>query len=441
MNPSLCFNFLRRRGQSALEFALVFPLVFGLLLLIFYAFSINDRAAQRSVIDYGERLDQFNHGNGSLDIGGMQLPARQFAELLPLTPFPNAPSGGPLISPELVKGLLTKVGLNALFSNINFLNGETYLSGAARSALTEIGGNLVQDGRVNWENVAWASATGALSSEQATLDFQGKNFAEGSGRELLGSTLQGSALGFTSSKGNLEGAARGGLSGLTGSDTVRGLAESGAGIDVLVGAAKGALTSTVEGALSGEKINAKSVLTATGMGAFQTRSVASALPFSAWQGNPLQSASFGAANAAVAAKISGGNTASILEAAAGGAMYSGQIAGQVGERSQLLAGMVGGAYAFTSSTVLKKESAEAAGKAALQGFISGQSAKIKSDLQLGLTQAAQFGGVGNLRTFLGSAEAINAAQKDSLTHLQSAELANQLLLISALLLEGSIERP
>ena len=360
----------RNRGQSAIELALALPIALGLLFLIIQGFHANDRASRTSLQNHYKSLQKFDQGNGTVEIDGFEVSAGEFVNALP---FDSGVSIGDVFG-SIGKQLGAELGLDFALSKIKFLNGQTYLSGGLRGGISYSGKSFIGSDfkKVDWEGAAWAAASGALSSEQATQDFQGANPSGTGLREALGSSAQSAALAFTGSRGDVDAIATGATSGLFGSDTVNTLRNADVGI--LAGAARGALEATITGALNGN-VELKNVLTASGMGAFNTKSVAKMLPFSHWEGgDPRHSRMYQATNAALSSVLRGANLEDTMLAATSGAMFSSQNMQAFGKKTTVGAAIAGASFNAGISAI-KGEDLKAVGIGALQGMSTGISAK------------------------------------------------------------------
>ncbi|MCI5073192.1 pilus assembly protein [bacterium] len=309
----------RSLGQSTVEMALMMPILAFLLLMIFQGFRLNDKASQRQIVDHDMKLKQFDHGNGTLDIAGSAINTDNTIDLISFDPVDDI--GDILL--DIGTNLAIDLGLNKVFSELDFFQKDTFISGAAKGAITESAHQLVNNGvdGFKFESVAWAAGTGGLASGQSSEFFQGKDVEASSWREALGSSVQYGAIGFTSSEGDPRQIALGAVQGLNTSDTVASFENTK--FDILTGAAKGALQATVSGAVSGT-LNGKTVLISSGLGAYNTKTVAEFIPLSNWRGDARQSAIFTASNAALSAWASGGDAASIATAGVTGAIGSHQ---------------------------------------------------------------------------------------------------------------------
>lgn len=350
------------KGQATLELALIVPILMGLLYWAIQAYRVNRDQSQASTKAHVEAIEKFDYGNGTITIDGIEVPAGSFIEIIPSA---GGFSLGNLL-PGLVPGLGLDLGLNRLFDRFNFLNGSTYVSGALRGGLYSAANSFVESGfkKVDWESAAWAAGAGAFSSEQATQDFQGDFYQSASFRESTGSTLQHGVVGFAASEGDLQGAADAAAGGLMHSDTSREFFESGN--EILKGAARGALESSLVGVASG-KFELKDAAMGTGFGVLNTRSFAQTLPLTHWSGDPRDSASFGALNAALGTLVNKGNTEDAFYAATAGAFFSGQNMNKVAGQSSFRAALAGAGYG-ASVSLLKGQNATAVGLGALESM-------------------------------------------------------------------------
>jgi hypothetical protein len=176
--------------------------------------------------------------------------------------------------------------------------------------------------KVSATDVGWGAVAGGASSQQMTKIAQGENWATGDFRELVGSGAQNAVVGWANSKGNVAGAVSGAAGGMLNSDAAKGWFENGKE-DVLKGAFRGAIQGSVSGLANG-KASFKTIAIATGMGAFNTKTVAGYIPGATWSGDPRMSASFGATSSAVGTFLSGGSMKDALYSASSGALFSGQ---------------------------------------------------------------------------------------------------------------------
>ncbi len=307
------------RGQSTLELALMMPILAFLLLMIFQGFRLNDRASQQQLVEHNIKLQQFDHGNGKIDLAGSAYNADDAIDLISFDPVDDI---GDILA-DIGTNLAVDLGLNKVFSQLDFFQKDTFITGATKGAITESAHQLVNNGvdGFKFESVAWAAGTGGLASNQSSEFFQGNDIDAASWREALGSAVQYGAIGFTSSEGDPRQIALGAVQGLNTSDTVKSFENTK--FDILTGAAKGALQATVSGAVSGT-LNGKTVLISSGLGAYNTKTVAEFIPLSNWQGEARQSAMFTASNAVLSTWASGGDAASIATAGVTGALGSHQ---------------------------------------------------------------------------------------------------------------------
>ncbi len=323
------------RGQSIVEFALLIPVAFFLVYVTHYAFETNTTASHQSIQDHEDALTKFDHGNGVISIDGMEEPVATITIDIP--PLPPGAVPDPLKAlTDMATNTLAKMGLNALINELSFLDGKTYASGAARGATLAAGDSLIETGKISKNALAAGAAAGALSSEQATIDFQGADYTESSWQEFLGSGAQAGAIAYAENEGRWDGVAGATLGALYASDTTQNYFEppkgaydsENAGKELLQGAAKGAVQGTISGLIASDftlsKMNFGDIAISTGMGAFNTRPVANLIPFSDFGNDPRQSASFSGVNAAVSVLVQGGNTEEQLYALADGAFFSRQ---------------------------------------------------------------------------------------------------------------------
>lgn len=321
LGKNLHFSPVRKRslGQSTVELALMMPILAFLLLMIFQGFRLNDKASQQQLVEHNIKLKKFDHGNGTIDLIGSAYNADNAIDLIS---FDSVDDIGDILL-DIGTNLAVDLGLNKVFSELDFFQKDTFISGAAKGAITESAHQLVNNGvdGFKFESVAWAAGTGGLASGQSSEFFQGDKVDAVSWREALGSAVQYGAIGFTSSEGDPRQIALGAVQGLNTSDTVKSFENTK--FDILTGAAKGALQATVSGAVSGT-LNGKTVLISSGLGAYNTKTVAEFIPLSNWEGDARQSAIFTASNAALSTWASGGDAATIAVAGVSGAMGSHQ---------------------------------------------------------------------------------------------------------------------
>lgn len=312
-----------RRAQATVEFALLTPIVFFILYLILQGYKLNTRSSQEVLEQHQLKLRKLDHGNGAFELDGLDIRPGVVSVLPSL---PNVSLGK--LAVQNGAQLLAHLGLNFALNKIPLFDGKTYATGALRGGVQAGGGSYIDSGfkTVDWEKAGWGAAAGAFSSQQATEDFQGADYLNSSAREAFGTAAQSAVVSYAKSGGDVGAALAGAVTGLAGSDTVNQLQSTK--YDVLLGAAKGAVQGTVTGAMAG-KVDLKSVAIATGMGAFNTRTVASKVPLANWSGDARQSASFQAVNAALATAVSGGSAKDALLAGASGAFFSGQTMGAI----------------------------------------------------------------------------------------------------------------
>ena len=354
---------INNKGQSTVELALLLPILFFLFYITITAFGVNHRASQKSVEKHADDLKKFDHGNGVITIDGVDLPPGSFTALIPSGPSITLPA---ILGP-IAASTLARLGLNELMSNLSFLDGKTYLSGALRGGIYAGANSYISSGfkGIDADAMKWGAIAGAFSSKDATEDFQGKDFGKSSLKEFVGSGAQNSIIGYAQGGGDLASGVAGGVSGLLNSDTSKQWLATGN--DILKGAAKGAIESSLSGLVAG-KFDTKQVLIATGLGAFNTNSVAKALPFTNWSGGDArQSASFGAMNSALSTLVRGGNLKDTFFSATSGAFFSSQSMRSIAGDSQIVAGAAGAAYGAGIS-YLQGEHGAAVGLGALQSF-------------------------------------------------------------------------
>ena len=367
------------RGQAAVEFALLTPIVFFLLFMILQGYKLNTRSSQEVLEQHQIKLDKLDHGNGSFELDGVDIPPGSLTQVLP--DIPNQSLGDSLL--QSGTQLLAHIGLNAALNKIPLFDGKTYVKGALRGGVQAGGDSFIDSGfkTVDWEKTGWGAVAGALSSQEATEDFQGQDYMGSSSQEAFGSALQSGAIAYAKSGGDAKAALAGGITGLMGSDTVNQLQSTK--YDVLLGAAKGAVQGTVTGALEG-KVDLKSVAISTGMGAFNTRTVAEKIPLSNWKGDARQSASFQAVNAALSTVVSGGNAKQALLAGASGAFFSGQsmsaVTGagnpNVSKGSQQTRAMLVGTGYGAATGLIAGGDVKAVGISAAQGMATGLATQL-----------------------------------------------------------------
>lgn len=369
-------NKMSIRGQSAIELALAFPIALALLFLIIRGFQANDRASQTSTQGHYKTLNDFNLGNGTLKLGSGEFQNGQFIDFSGLTP--DIKIGREIL--DQLKTSSAQLGFNFLLDKLKFLNGKTYLSSGLKAGVKYTGHTLISAdfdiSKVDPGKVAWSVAAGALASEQATKDFQGTDAS--SFREAAGSTLQSGFTSYAQNFGDTKALASGSLGGLMGSQTVAGLEDSQ--WDILSGAAKGALQSSLQGALD-KNFNIENVLISSGAGALSTKTVAEALPFTKWGGDARQSAMAQATYVALSGVMQEASLRDILLGSASGAMMSSQTQTATSQNKILGTGIdltFGAAVGLLAQKKDAKTVAVSAAQSTLQGTgiptLTGQSA-------------------------------------------------------------------
>lgn len=359
-------DFKKTKGQSTLELALLTPIVFFLIYLIILGFRLNSRSSAETLEQHQVKLDKLDHGNGSFVLDGIDIPPGQTLDLLPdLPPIDLSKLAG-----KEAGKLLAHLGLNLAISKLKIFDGKTYISGGLRGGVQAGASSFIDSGfkTIDWESAAWGAGAGAFQSEEATRDFQGANPLKPGLKESLGSAAQSGIVSIAQNQGKTDNLLQDSFSGLIGSETFNPL-EAVKG-ELLLGAARGALQSTFTGAIEG-KLDAKTVLVATGMGAFQTQTVAQKIPLANWSGGDArQSASFQAVNAALSTAIGGGSSKESLYAAVSGAFFSSQSMNTLAGDSALKASIAGGAFGATMA-VIEGQPIKAAGLSALEGVATG----------------------------------------------------------------------
>lgn len=381
---------VRSWGQSTLELAMLLPIVAFLLYMTIQGFGANHKASHESIETHANVLKTFDHGRGTILLpDGTELAPGEFAELIPVAP------GMDLLG-DLALGAVEQavnVGLNYAFNNISFLSGDTWYGGATKGALLA-GVNSMADANYTdidanelMEDMVWGAGAGALASQDATEFFQGEKWGTGGNfQEVVGSGVQNAGLGYTQSQGDSNAALAGLASGMLNSDTSQNWFENG-DQDILKGALKGAVQGSVSGVSTGE-FDLKSIAISTGMGAFNTNTVASYVPGSGWGGDPKNSASFSATSAALGTVINGGNATDALYSATSGALFSGQSMNHLAGDSQYAAAGIGAVYGAGVAWI-EGESAEQIATNALMsagmGVISAKTAQWQNDLTQSLS--------------------------------------------------------
>ena len=384
-------------------------------------FEVNDRASRSNLQDYVFDVEEFDFGNGSIQVDGFKLPPGATLDLFDLNGDFDL---GDALS-DLAISSAANMGLDFALSKIGFLQGDAWWKSATKSGLQYAGRSFIASGykSVDWDGVAWASAAGGLSSGDATNLFQGQESKESSLREAIGSALQRGAVGYTISQGDLAAAATGSFSGLMGSDT---LSQLEGGWEVLSGAAKGALTSAFYGTLQGE-VEVKNLLIASGTGAFQTQTVANLLPFSDWAGDPRNSAVFQATNAAISTALSNGNAQEVLLSATRGAFMSQQNMTLFQDSSPLIKGGVSAAFG-TGLGLIQGQNLEGVGISALQSvaisFLSKPGNSIRQSL---LKPATQSNSLAQFETAIVNPQRIEQHIAEMEQYLKSSELEEIIL--------------
>lgn len=359
-------------GQSTVELALILPILAGLLFLIIYVFRANHTANDQTVSTYAERITKFNHGNGEIfdPAKEMYVPAGQYSEHIP----PDAVIDlGKLV--EMAAQWGAQLGLSELFSNLHIFDDTTYLGAfgegftysLANSAVSTFieTGSLHDMSAADLESATWAGVASSFSSEQATSDFQGDNVTASTAQEFFGSGAQAGLIGFAQSEGDWQAGASSAMGGMINSDTTKNWMAEGSTLEqIMKGASKGAVQSSMNGVFSGD-LDAKSVLIGAASGAVNTNAFASTLAPNS--DDPMGSTAFGAFNGAFSSVISGGDMQTTLLAAGAGAMGSAQTAGALGGAGSL--GYRAASLGYGAGTsLLRGESIQAVGMSALAGF-------------------------------------------------------------------------
>ena len=375
------------RGQSTVELALLLPTLVFMLSMIIYVYKVNYKSNQVTTQAFSERMYKYHMEGKFYDpIQGVYFPNGQYSELIP----PDALIDPGAIAGELGLQLITQLGLSKLFDALNidnstyagaFAQGFTY--SIADSAVTTYvqDGSLQQMNAQDLENATWAGLASAAASHNtsgdgrtnnATSTFQGSDPTSSSLREFLGSGAQAGLIGFFNSHGDLGVAGSSAVGGMLNSDSSKNWVSTGTdgltdsnGTEILRGATKGAVQSSVSGIFGGNW-DAKTVAIGAASGAVQTEAFADTLPLTG--DDPQNSAMYGAFNGAFSSVVSGGDGTSTLVSAGMGALGSQQTAGSLGGSDTFkyrAVTTIGGA----AGQYIQGNSLEAVGMGALSGAV------------------------------------------------------------------------
>jgi hypothetical protein len=361
-----------RRGQSTVELALLLPTIVLMLSFIIYAYKVNHKLSEQAHTTYSEKMYKFHMEGMVYDpVKGLYMPEGQYSELIP----PDAMIDPSKLAGELGLQMIAQLGLSKLFDVLN-IDTSTYGGAFAQGFTTSLASSAVttavQTGSLNdmnaqdLENATWAGGAAAFSSQSATEDFQGGQDLEAGKitglQEFLGSGAQAGTIAFFNSHGDVEVAGASAVGGAINSDTTNewisvgsdGKAEESNMPEILRGATKGAVQSSVSGIFGGN-LDAKTVVVGAASGAVQTEAFADTLPLTG--DDPKNSAMYGAFNGAFSSVVSGGDAKTTLLAAGGGALGSSQTSTALGEQGSFTsqaAVMVGGAgLQYISGTSLQ----------------------------------------------------------------------------------------
>jgi hypothetical protein len=299
------------------------------------------------------------------------VPAGQYSELIP----PSAIINPSQLITGLVGGALLNLGLNELFSALNFSNEDwmeafamgfsTSIANAAVSEYIETG-SLEQLDASDVERATWAGATSSLQSADATAFFQGGDGTTEGAQEFFGSGAQSGLISFTQSEGDFAQLGAGAVGGMLNSQTTEGWvndADAKPLSQIMRGAGVGAVESSMTGVFTGD-LSLGTVIGGAAGGAISTNAFAAALPFTG--DDPKNSAMYGAFNGAFSSAVSGGDFTSTMLSAGGGALRSNQVSGEWSGFGKAAAGAGYGA----GSGLIQGQSTEAVGMGALSSGIS-----------------------------------------------------------------------
>lgn len=364
----------KKFGQSTVELALILPVLIAFLYLIIFGFRTHHQAADVATGIYADRVAQFDHGNGSIfdPDTGTYVNAGKYSEHIPEGVSINI---GDVLT-AVLPGVLADLGLNELFSRLKIFDDSTYMGAFAQGFTYSLASSathtLIETGSLHdmsaqdLENAAWAGASSALSSDQASEDFQGADQTGSSAREFFGSGAQAGLIGFADSHGDFANAGTSAVGGMLHSDTTKNWSTEGTDFSqIMKGAGLGAVESSASGVINGN-FDTKTVLIAGATGAVQTDAFARSLPFTG--SDPKNSAMYGAFNGAFSSAISGGDAKTTLVAAGTGALGTKQTMDTMGGPNSFgyrAVSMVGGA----AGQWIMGESLESIGKGALTGAI------------------------------------------------------------------------
>lgn len=382
------FKFVKksRLAQSTVELALLLPTIILMVSGIIYVYRINHADTKKTTDLFAEKMYKYHVENMVFDPEkGAYVPEGQYSELIPDDANINPAD----LAGKLGLELLAQLGLSSLFSKLNIFNQSTYASEFAKgftySLASSTASNLIEKGNLkdmsakDLESATWAGAASALSSKQATEDFQGGSRELGTegkvlgAQELFGSGAQGGLVSFAQSQGDWKAGVAGAAGGMINSDTSKnwvkvgadGKAETKGYQEMLRGAGMGAIQSSANGAIGGN-LTVKTVLIGGAQGAIQTDAFAKTLPLTGGKGR--DSAMYGAFNGAFSSVVSGGNLKSTLVATASGAIGSKQTSTAMGNSKLVNFGVNTAVNA--GGGLLQGQSLKAVGQGALMSTAS-----------------------------------------------------------------------
>lgn|GEM_PF-3841249 len=379
------------QGQSAIELALLLPIM-AVLIGIFLALHNQVTKAKRAGTRYHTaKIELYGHGQGFLidPITGQRIPAGELNINLSnpeLIDFGNMGQVGLETAASIAGNRL----LDLIFNQMQFFQSSKILPDTIKGFSYSALNSYINSGftEVDWEGAAWDGATAGLSSDDATEFFQGAQSGGRSVREFMGSGAQQAALSFTQSHGDEQALATGFVEGLFSSDsfgswTTHGREDDGSlterdGIEsILVSAAAGAISSTATGLAHGE-FDIQSVARATAMGTIQNNAMAELMTGSNYQGNPQGSMGYSAFSGVSSTLINGGSVSEAAFAGANRAFYSQQIQGGLQGSS---IGKAGASIGFESAISLAQgNSIDTVGQSALASAVNYAQASIEQKI-------------------------------------------------------------
>ncbi|MEZ4845931.1 MAG: hypothetical protein R2877_02890 [Bdellovibrionota bacterium] len=316
------------------------PTLAFMLGMIIYAYKVNYKTNQITTEAFSERMYKYHMEGKFYDpIQGVYFPNGQYSELIP----PDALIDPGAIAGELGLQLITQLGLSKLFDALNIDNSTYYgafAQGFTYSIADSAVNTYVQDGSLqqmsaeDLENATWAGLASAAAShntsgdgrtDNATSTFQGTDPTGSSLREFLGSGVQAGLIGFFNSHGDWGAAGASAVGGMLNSDSSKNWVSTGTdgltdsnGTEILRGATKGAVQSSVSGIFGGNW-DAKTVRNWCRIGHRSNRNFCRNLPLT---GDDQKTPRCTARSMAFSSVVSGGDGTSTLVSAGMGALGS-----------------------------------------------------------------------------------------------------------------------